>query len=236
LEAPAGHGWGSSIMRLAFSPSRDQRELTADHFLFFFFFCRGGVMCDEERREGKEELYLTSSRVDLTGEEEKKRGEEEKKNFNSRVLEFSSWQLRHQEERRRKEKRGGEGTGRRPEGEAKEFEKNFHQFWETLGGRKKAKNRRRKGSFSLLVEVNIELLPARVAFAGFFGFLLLSYALLSLLPSLLSSHPSYELQRTILLSDAALNCYTLSYFMLFYPTNCIVLAFRKETKKKKEYE
>jgi hypothetical protein len=130
----------------------------------------------------------------------------------------------------------GDRKEARTKGEAKEFEKNFHQFWETLGGRKKAKNRRRKGSFSLLVEVNIELLPARVAFAGFFGFLLLSYALLSLLPSLLSSHPSYELQRTILLSDAALNCYTLSYFMLFYPTNCIVLAFRKETKKKKEYE
>ena len=36
-------------------------------------------MCDEERREGKKELYLTSSRVDLTGEEEKKRGEEERR-------------------------------------------------------------------------------------------------------------------------------------------------------------
>ena len=51
-------------------------------------------MCDEERREGKEELYLTSSRVDLTGDEEKKRGEE-----------------KEQEKKRREEKRREKNLG-----------------------------------------------------------------------------------------------------------------------------
>ena len=55
-------------------------------------------MCDEERREGKEELYLTSSRVDLTGDEEKKRGEE-----------------KEQEKKRRKREEFGFSRGHPPQ-------------------------------------------------------------------------------------------------------------------------
>jgi len=185
---------------------------------------------------GKEETSSCRQREDRRRRQGERRGGQGKKrrililDFSSSPVDSFAIMQRGEKEKRGEERRRGDRKEAKRRSER--IREKFPPIWETSGTglRKKAKKRRRKGSFSLLGQ--LELLPSPVAFAGFFGFLLLSYALLSLLPSLLS----YELQRTILLSDAVLNCYTLSYFMLFYPTNCIVLAFRKETKKKKKYE
>ena len=70
--------------------------------------------------------------------ERERRGEAEKKNFNSRVLDS----LTKREAKRGKE-RAGEGTGRRQKGEAKEFEEHFPYSTGRLGGRKKAKKRKK---------------------------------------------------------------------------------------------
>ena len=150
---------------------------------------------------------------------EERRGEEEKKNFNCGVVGFSSWHLTTKKrERRRKEKRGQERRGDRIRGKKEKRKKssrlstNFGRVWG--GGRKRRKEEGSELFLSSVTTLNSSLLDG--PFAGFFGFLLLSYALLSLLPSLLSS-PVLWIQRTILLSYAALNCSILSSFMLFYP-------------------
>ena len=94
----------------------------------------------------------------LGGEEEERRREErkgeERKNFNSRVLEFSSSRVDSLGMIEREAKTGEERRiGDRKEARRRS-ERSREEFHTTnlgrLGGRKKAKNRRRKGSFSLL--------------------------------------------------------------------------------------
>ena len=102
---------------------------------------------------------------------------EEKKNFNSRVLELTA------SPPRREAKKGEERTGKErgqdkgQEGEAKEFEKNFPNFGRVWEGRR-----------NFVSSVNIELFPAggAIRWLLWLSSPLLSYALLSLVPSLLS--------------------------------------------------
>ena len=117
--------------------------------------------------------------------EEERRGRgrgEERKKRRILILEFS---IRQPKERRREEKRGQE---RGQEGGKKEKRKNSRSISPTrLGDWEGERKRRKEESEVFLSSVNLNSSLLEGPFACFFGFLLLSYALLSLLPSLLSS-------------------------------------------------
>ena len=152
-----------------------------------------------ERRGGKKNLGSRAcSQVssELTSEhhphEEERRGRgrgrgEERKKGRILILEFS---IRQPKERRREEKRRqerGQQLGDRKEAKRRS-ERIRGAFplldWET--GREKESEEKKKVKF-FLSSVNLNSFQLEGSFACFFGFLLLSYALLSHLPSLLSS-------------------------------------------------
>ena len=159
---------------------------------------------------GKEEISSCRQREDRRRSQEKKtageerRGEEAKKNFNSSLLEFSSWQLCQQKRGEEKKKKG-----------------KFFSPRSTLNS-------------SLLKAQGPIVKGHSLASFSFFSSPLLSFCF-SLLCCPHTRPMNYKTKNNITIRC----CPNLFYSILFYVilSNCILLAFTKETKKnRKEYE
>ena len=182
-------------------------------------------------------MVATSSGEDKekkTRREEERRGRKTRKEdflgFFSRVDDsFASPPPSKKREAKRGEERAGSGTRRLEGGKRRRSERSreeFPQFWETLGGRKKA------GKFSVNTELPYWRGGHSLASLAFFSSPMLSFRF-----SLLCcphTHPWITKNNITILC-----CPKLFYSIFFYVilSNCIVLAFTKETKKnRKEYE